>query len=312
MNLFLQNFLIVLGQVGTLFLLMSVGFILAKLGKLLPTTLPHLSYILMYIVTPCIIIDSLQVGLADGILYDLGLGLLLVLICYLVCCVLTQFMFRTQTPDTRDTLRFACIFGNTGFMGFPLITAVLGRENLIYCMPAFLSFQAITWTYGAYLMGGKEQLAPKKMILNPAILGIVVGLPLFLGGVRLPNMIGSTVSYLADLNTPLAMVVIGAQMAFADLPATFRNLRLYESALFKLLITPILTALLLLPFGLSPVVYVAVVILAGVPTAGVTSMFAEQFNRDADSAAQVITLSTLLSILTLPLVAVVAERIVGM
>ena len=108
------------------------------------------------------------------------------------------------------------------------------------------------------------------------------------------------------------MVVIGAQMAAADLPATFRNTRLYTSAVLRLVVAPILTILLLLPFKLEAVSFVSVVILAGVPTAGVTAMFAEQFDRDKDGAAQVVTLSTLLSILTLPVVAVAAECIAGL
>ena len=108
------------------------------------------------------------------------------------------------------------------------------------------------------------------------------------------------------------MVVIGAQMAAADLPATFRGRRLYVSAVLKLVVSPVLAGVLLLPFHLDPMSYTALVVLAGVPTAGVTSMFAQQFGRDTDNAAQSITLSTLLSIITLPVVAVLAQRAAGL
>ncbi len=312
MSSFFQNLLIVIGQVGTLFLLMSVGYLLAKLGKLTPEALPQLSFLLLYVVTPCIIIDSLQVEYDPALLHDMVFSFGLVILSYLVLALLCQCFFRRQDLDRRDTLRFAVIFGNTGFMGFPLMSAILGDGSLVYSMPVFVAFNLLVWTYGVYLMGGPSRFSVKKVLLSPPILGILIALPLFFAEIRLPSPVGNTIGYLADLNTPLAMLVIGAQMAAADLPATFRNTRLYLGAVIKLVVAPILTALILLPFHLNPISFVAVVILSGVPTAGVTAMFAEQFDRDTESAAQIVTLSTLLSIITLPVVAVVAERIAGL
>ncbi|NCE63935.1 AEC family transporter [Pseudoflavonifractor sp. 524-17] len=312
MNEVLENLLVVVGQVGVLFLLMSVGFVMAKLGRLTPQTLPQLSFLLMYIVTPCVIIHSLQVEFDSGLLHDLLTGTGLVAVTYVVIWLGVLPFFRKQGQDSRETLRFAAIFGNTGFMGFPLITAIFGAERLIFAMPVFVVFQVFTWSLGVYMMGGKKELSLKNILVSPAVVGIAVGLPLFLTGAALPAPLGDTVSFLADLNTPLAMLLIGAQMAAADLPATFRSRSLYGCAAYKLLAAPAATALLLLPFGLSPMLFACCVILAGTPTAGVTAMFAERFNRGKETAAQAITLATLLSILTLPLTAVAAQRIAGL
>ena len=307
-----MNLFIVTGQVGTLFLLMSIGFVLAKLGKLTQEALPQLSFLLLYVVTPCIIIDSLQVDFDPALFHDLAASFFLVLLSFAVCAVVCLAFFRKENKDTRDTMRFAVIFGNTGFMGFPLMSAILGEDSLIYSMPVFVAFNLGVWTYGVYLMGGKENFSIKKVLLSPPILGILVALPMFFLGIRLPSAIGSTIGFVADLNTPLAMIVIGAQMAAADIPATFRNTRLYTTAVLKLIFLPALTVVMLLPLGLNPISFVAVVILAGVPTAGVTAMFAEQFNRDKEGSAQVVTLSTLISIVTLPVVAVIAEQLGGL
>ena len=302
----------VTAQVGTLFLLMGVGYLLAKRGRLTAAALPQLSFLLLYVVTPCIIIDTLQGGCEPGLAGGLVKATAADLALYAVCALMCALFFRREAPDTRDTLRFSVVFGNTGFMGFPLIAAVLGQEALIYAMPVFVAFQVAVWTYGACLMGGREQLSLRKMLLSPPLIGIWVGLPLFFLGLRLPEPISGTLGYLSDLNTPLAMVVIGAQMAAADLPATFRGRRLYVSAALKLVVSPVLAGVLLLPFHLDPMSYTALVVLAGVPTAGVTSIFAQQFGLDTDSAAQSITLSTLLSIITLPVVAVLAQRAAGL
>ena len=290
-------------QVGTLFLLMGVGYLLAKRGRLTAAALPQLSFLLLYVVTPCIIIDTLQGGCEPGMMRGLVKATAADLALYAVCALMCALFFRREAPDTRDTLRFSVVFGNTGFMGFPLIAAVLGQEALIYAMPVFVAFQVAVWTYGACLMGGREQLSLRKMLLSPPLIGIWVGLPLFFLGLRLPEPISGTLGYLSDLN---------AQMAAADLPATFRGRRLYVSAALKLVVSPVLAGVLLLPFHLDPMSYTALVVLAGVPTAGVTSMFAQQFGRDTDSAAQSITLSTLLSVITLPVVAVLARRAAGL
>ena len=129
----------------------------------------------------------------------------------------------------------------------------------------------------------------------------------FLSGMRLPSMVDSAVNFLGDLNTPLAMVVIGGQMASTDLGRTFRRPDLYASSILKLIVIPLITALLLLPFRLPALVYCSMVILAGTPTAGTSGILAQQYNRDVGSAAQLVTLSTLLSVITLPVAAVAAN-----
>jgi len=138
----------------------------------------------------------------------------------------------------------------------------------------------------------------------------VIALALFLLKVRLPGPVLSAVEYIGSLNTPLAMVVIGGQMAGADLLATFREKRLYGAAAWTLVLIPVLTALVLLPLGLDPVLYQTMVILAGCPAAGATSMFAQMFRKDTASSAQFVTLSTLLSIITLPLAALLAKSLI--
>jgi hypothetical protein len=112
------------------------------------------------------------------------------------------------------------------------------------------------------------------------------------------------------MNTPLAMTIIGAQLSRADILRTFRDPKLYKAAALKQIGMPLLTAAVLYPLHLDPTFYIAAVILAGAPVAGFTSIFAERYDRDVGRAAQLVSLSTLLSVLTLPAVAVLAEALV--
>lgn len=309
----ISNLLVVAGQVLTLFLMMGVGFFLVRRGRLDAAGLSQMSYILLYVVTPCLMVDALgKAACTPALLRELAVCLAVVSVLYAVNMLLSRFLFPRAQRDTGDTLRFAAIYGNTSFMGLPLIQSILGDEALIYCTVVIAIFNIATWTHGAVVMGGRENASVKKALLNPGVLGCAAGFLLFFLDLELPAPLGSAVGFLANLNTPLAMVVIGGQMASAGLLETFRRRELYAASGLKLLALPVLTALLLLPLKLGGLMFCTIVILAGTPTAGITGIFAQQFRRDTAAAARMITLSTLLSILTLPVVAVAARALSGL
>ena len=140
----LSDFLIVFGQVVTLFLLMGVGYLLAKRGHLGAKTQGQLSHLLLYIVAPCIVIDSLQVPCTPELLHALGICALALVGTYVLYMLLAQPLYPKTPVDTRDTMRFAVVYGNIGFMGLPLIQSVLGSDALIYCMVALAFFNIVT------------------------------------------------------------------------------------------------------------------------------------------------------------------------
>ena len=307
----LQNVIIVAGQVATLFLMMAVGFLLGKLGRLTSNGLSQMSFLLLYIVSPCLIIECFQVEATPALLRELGTGALVTFACYAVFIVISQLLFSRQDRDTRDSLRFSVVYGNIGFMGVPLVQSILGSDAMIYGALSLVAFNLLNWTHGVIVMGGRRALSPRKVFLNPGVIGLVIALILFLGRLTLPAPVGNAVSFLSDLNTPLAMVVIGAQMASANLGQIFRRPILYAASAVRLAVIPALTALCLLPLGLNPALYCATVILSAAPVAGTTSMFTQMFGRETRTAAQVITLSTLLSIITLPIFAALAKSASG-
>lgn len=306
-----ENLTVVTQQVATLFLMMGVGFVLFRRGSLDGAGIAQMTHLLLYVVTPCIVINSLQSAWDAALLHNLLLGAALLISAYLLYALAVLPLFRKKPPDVRAPLQFGAMYSNCGFMGLPLVQAVLGDGAMIYAALTVVCFNAFSWIHGVALMGGREQTSLKRAVLNPCVLGLAVGLPLFLLGVRLPAVLGDAVRFLSNLNTPLAMVVIGGQMAQADLARTFRERELYGAACVKLILLPALTALLLLPFRLDPLMYATFVILCAAPTAGLTGMFAQRFGRSTATAAQLVTLSTLLSVLTLPPFAVLAKALAG-
>ena len=303
----LQQLQVVGGSVLTLFLLMAVGFVFGRLGLLTGNTLSQMSRVLLNAVVPCVMAAAFEVERTADLDRQLLVTFAALAGTYALYMLGSCLLFRGQGPDQRGILRFASVYGNVGFMGLPLIQSALGGAATMVAAMSLVVFNVVTFTHGIFLIGGKGSMSVKKIVLNPGTLGFLAAIALYLTGWRLPGPMNSAVSYLGSLNTPLPMIVIGAQMAHTDLPAVFRDKKLYAASAVKLAGLPVLTALVLLPFRLDPVIYTALVILSGCPTAGVTSLFSQNMGRDAGLAARQITLSTLLCIVTLPLAAVLAQ-----
>lgn len=305
----LQNLMIVSEQVGVLFLLIGVGFVLGKLGRMDAHTSGQMSTLLLYVVSPCVIINSLQVECTAQLLRSLLLCFGFLAAQYAVLILLSQLTFRGQPLETRSVLRFAQVYSNNGFMGLPLVQAVLGQAGTIFVVPSLIMFNIFQWSHGVSIMGGRMSL--RQSLINPGMVGISIGFAFFLTGTALPGPTADAVLFLSRMNTPLAMVIIGVQMAGADLKSTFTNKRLYLVSVVKLLISPLVTLGVMLPFraGLDPNLFCALIILSAAPSAGATSILAQQRGQDTASAAQAVSLSTLFSLLTLPLFAVAAQTL---
>lgn len=306
----IHSLVVVGGSVLTLFLIMSVGFILAKKQLLGEKTLSQLSTLLLSVVAPALIIDCFQVERTADAVRELLIAAAALAGTYALYIILARFLFRRTPEQARGVLRFAVIYGNTGFMGVPLIQATLGSEAMLATVVSLVVFNVLIWTQGISLIGGKDhRVGLKKVLLNPAVIGFVIALVLYATGFALPGPVASAVHYVGNLNTPLAMIVIGGQLAGADFRKVIRDRRLYAASALKLIGVPVLTALVLLPFSISPLTYSAIVILSACPTAGTTGLFSQMLGRDTELAAGQVTLSTLLCIVTLPIMAALAQAL---
>ncbi len=223
----LESLFVVGGSVLTLFLLMSVGFLFGRMGLLSGDTLSQVSRILLYVVTPCIMLTSFEVERTAENQAQLLAALAAMAGLYVAYMLLSQVLFPRAGEAHQGIMRFAAVYGNAGFMGLPLIQSVMGDEAMMVAVVGLGIFNAVSWTQGRALIGGRKELSLKKLALNPGIIGFVGGLLLYFTGWRFPGPLDSAVAYLGSLNTPLAMVVIGGQMAQADLVKVFSTRKLY-------------------------------------------------------------------------------------
>ena len=155
----------------------------------------------------------------------------------------------------------------------------------------------------------KSKVSIKKLIVNPGVIGVAIGLPIFLLQVDLPQIIYAPISYIADLNTPLAMVMFGTYLASADWKTLFSDKRIFGSAIVKLICVPLITIGCLKLFGYGGTLIAACALSASAPTASNTVMFAAKYDRDTAVASKVTAFVSVLSILTMPVMIAIAQML---
>lgn len=316
----MDNLLIVAGQVGVLFALMAFGAVLRWRRFLTGEAIDGLINLLILFVTPCIIIDVFQRPFSPSMLRGLALAFVISVLCHLALIAVAKAFVRHRDENVRRPLLLAAVFSNAGFMGIPLEQAVLGDTGVFYGIVYVAVFNLFIWSWGLGTMQ-KEKVKVKsefhfsfftsKMFVNPGTIGLALGLPLFLLSVELPAIVRTPIHLMAGLNTPLAMIVIGYCLWGAKLGRVAKMPVVYIASFIRLLAFPLAVVAVLFLFRawLDRDMMLAVVIASAAPVAAMVSMFAAKFGRDVDTAVAVVSGTTLVSILTLPLVIALAMAV---
>ena len=301
--------LITAQQVAELFILMGLGALGAKTGLLRPEGKQTLSNLLVNLVVPAMIINSYRMDFSPEILRNLLAAFALSILSSLLGLVIT-LLFTARSKDSRTPIfRVACIFSNAGYMGLPLISALFGSEGLLYASAYFTIFNLLLWTLGYSMVSGSSdpKAVVKSLAHTPAIYAVLVGLAIYLLQIPIPALLAQPISLLGAMNTPLSMLITGMLIAAGDLKSIVCSRPIWKLAAVRMLVIPALClgafALLgLFRFGMAAQV---VLLLECCPAAASTSVVAVQFGHDEQFAAGCGVLTTLLSILTLPLCALV-------
>ena len=298
---------ILITQTLIMFILMIIGLIFSKSGLLTANGSKDIANILLYIVIPCVIIRSYITRFTYEKLYGLLLSAILAVFSFAVSIVVSFLAFGTRKPIDN----FGTTFCNAGFIGIPLVTAVFGNDAAFYIASFASMLNLLQWTYGIVIITGKRNMINiKKIIINPVTISLIIGLIMFFTGVKLPEIINSTLSFLASMNTPVAMIVLGYYLSCVKIKDLFFNAELYIPTIIRLTLIPVLTlaVLYLLPFGHGQTGMITL-ISASTPIGTSTAIFAQKFGQDYQKAVCMVCLSTILSIITIPLVMHFAQMI---
>ena len=308
----MENLVAVARQVAILFVLMGFGAVMRKAKFFRDNAIDGIVNVLILVVTPCLIVDVFQRPFDPSKLRGLGCAFALAVLIHVVLIVLSRFVVRHRDENVRRPLRLAAVFSNAGFMGVPLEQAILGDAGVFYGVVYIVVFNLFIWSWGYHIMKNEERrVMSLHSVVNPGTVGLALGAPLFFCSVKLPEVIAVPIHHMANLNTPLAMIVIGYALAGAAFGKVLRTGAVYVATGVRLVACPLLAIAALYPFraSLDRNMMLAMVIAASAPVAAMVSMFAQKFGRDVDVSVSVVSGTTLLSILTMPVVIALAMNV---
>ena len=298
-------------QVAVLFLLIGTGALAVKTGVLKLENKQALSNLLVYIVVPAMIVNSYRMEFSAEILRNLLAAFGMSILAVLVGTVITLALTHNKKGSRLPIFRFACIFSNAAYMGFPLISALFGSEGLLYASAYVTVFNILLWTMGYGFVSGSSD--PKEVVRSlvrtPVLYAIVVGLAIYLLQIPLPTLITQPLELLAGVNTPLSMLITGMLIAAGDVRSIVTDKHIWKLAAVRMLLIPAVCLTVFGLVGFHGMAAQVVVLLECCPAAAITSVFAVQFGHDEHFAAGSVVLTTLLSIITLPLCALVITMV---
>lgn len=305
---------ILIARIVLLFIMLIPGYFLRKKNMLSGETSKGMSNLVLYIAQPAMIISSFLREFDASILHT-ALGVFV--FAFLTNgfgCMAVMFLFKKAPERKRQVLRFAVAFSNALFMGLPIVTGVFGKTAAIYAAIYSIWFNVFVWSMGAmFYTGDKRFISAKKMLLNPATIAAVIGVALFVTSWQkyVPQVLCEGLNMLGNLVAPLSMIVIGIRIAEVDIKSIFKDKYIYVFSAYRLIGGPFVAFVFLklaeLIFGYSnEMVTFIILVLCSTPTASMTTMFAEKFNGDAVYASKCVSVNTLFSLVTMPLMALLA------
>jgi len=289
-------------QILTMVIIMIFGFGCAKVKMIDEEMNKKLSNFLLMLVNPLVIFMSYQRDfdreLLNGLLIAIGLAILL----FVITLTIAHLRFPDRKGASRAVERYSAVYSNSGFIGIPLVLGVFGPLGVFYLTAQLTVSNLLMWTHGVAVMQGKANVALlKKALLSPPLIATLIGFVCFLVGIRLPDTLARPIEMVGSMNTPLAMIVAGVSISRANIGKIVKNKKIYQLCLIRLIVIPLAVVGAFSFFDVQPVITGTLIIAVACPVAANTILFAYRYERDHLYASELFVASTLLSMVTIPL-----------
>ncbi len=300
---------ILLNQIALMFIFIGIGYVLYRSKLISNAGVKDLGTLLLYIVLPCVIIKAYLSDRTEARMIGLAISFAASLISLIIAMLISQFIFGKR----HRIENFGTAFSNAGFIGIPLIQAVLGEEAVFYVSSYVALLNIFQWMRSStVLREDPEPLNAKKLVSNPLLIGMVIGLLLFITQLPLPGLVKTSVAQLASVNTPVAMIIIGTYLAQVEWGDLFTDKLSYASCVVRLVLIPAVTfAVLSLVPNEYYMIKMTVLIAASAPVGSNVAIFAQRYGLSYTQAVKSVCLSTILSIVSLPAIVFLASRLWG-
>ena len=307
----MQISILLMQEIVKLFVIMFMGYAVVKAGLMKASESKSVSVILVYLVNPCVIVNAFQVEYTPEVQKGLILAVMAAVVIHLLYLLLTAILKHPLHLNVIE--RATAIYSNAGILVIPLVQVLLGQEYVIYSS-AFITVQLVLlWTHCKSMLCEESKLEWKKILLNVNIISIFVGVILFVSRVSLPSGVQSVLGMMNNLMGPLGMLLAGMVIADVSMKNVFLRKRNYLSAALRLLIYPILALVIMKIISLfAPVsdfkqILLTVYLASVTPACTTVTSMAQLYDKDAAYSSSLYVLTTLLSIVTMPVMVYLYE-----
>lgn len=304
--------MIVLEQMIVLFSIMMIGYFCYKKEWLNKSAYGAISKIVINIMNPMLVINGVANKEIHADRDSISLNLVLMFLYFALLTVLSFILVKVlKFKKSEESLyRLMLIFSNVGFIGIPIITSVYGQESMIYITFYILGYNFFLYTYGLYLAslsGEKKEKTGKwesfKKMLNPGVIACIVAIIIFAFKIKLPAPVETLAAYMGEPVIPMSMVLIGASMAQQNFKQLFTDAKMYLFLAIRLLVIPIVAALIIRNFTLPVEIAGVFIFMLAMPVGSIVVLLATEQGADERCCTRGSVLSTLFSVITIPVVA---------
>jgi predicted permease len=293
----------VFSQIIVLFLIMIVGYFCGTKKIITREVHRGLSELLLDVTIPFMIVASFNYDFSWEMLKRAGVLLFYSFVMYFGLIFLSKVLYFKYPPSTKGVLKFISVFSNCGYMGYPVIESIYGKIGIFYASIFNIPFNILAYTLGEMLFtGNKDFKALKKSLVNPGNAAICIGLFLFIFSIKLPYPIQEALDTIGGTTTPLSMLIVGSMLAEMEVKELFKGFELYYGSIIRLIATPLLVYSFLKLIGVSGMDLGIPVLIAAMPAAANSVIFATRYGGDSEFASKMIFITTVLSVVTIPLI----------
>ena len=306
---------IVAKQVVIMFILIGIGIYACRKNILSLEATRGLSDLILIIVGPCLMITAFNREKNIDELKGLVLAFVLAVIFNAMAVLLSNLIVKKREDSNYRIERMGAVYSNCGFMAFPLLGAILGSVGIFYGAVYVAVFNIFLWSSGVITLSSWQQINKKKILINPGTVGALIGLLLYLTQIKLPSVIQMPIEYVADLNTPLSMIMIGVFLARVNVFEMIKTIRIYFVSLLRLIVLPLIMLLFIKLANISnlfngaDIVVTTILVCCACPAAVSVILMVSKNKLDDTYGAKILAMSTLLSLISLPIITLLAMMI---
>lgn len=302
MNIDLQTFYF---SLITIAIIVVLGFVLGRFHMIGKDTNRDLINLLLSVFMPAALINAFPSTYSTNSVSLFSQGFIAGLLTMVAMIILSQFLFTNHffKGDLKYEAKFAFIFNNATFLGYPLISTAFGQTGIVPYCGFIVAFNIALFSYGVWLFERKLSIKfLKDLVTNPNIIAVAIGAFLFLTQIKLPTPISSAISYTAAATTPLSLICIGYMLSRAHLKTVLKRWCLAIIALLQLILAPVVTWLITTFLHFPSEVVLVCTLIQALPTATSLGLFAEKYGGNQTESSELVVISTLLSAITLPII----------